>query len=67
MQHLTPHGLRHAHATIALQADRNAKVVSEGLGHSSVSITLDIHSHVVPEMEQDVADTVARLVDGESS
>jgi integrase len=67
IERLTPHGLRHTHATIALQADRNAKVISERLGHSNVSTTLDIYSHVVPEMEQDVADTVARLVDGESS
>jgi integrase len=67
IERLTPHGLRHTHATIALQADRNPKVVSERLGHSNVPITLDIYSHVVPEMEQDVADTVARLVDGESS
>jgi len=66
IERLTPHGLRHTHATLALQANRNPKVVSERLGHANVSITLDIYSHVTPAMEQDVADTVARLVDGES-
>ena len=66
IQRLTPHGLRHTHATVALQANPNPKVVSERLGHANVSITLDTYSHVTPTMEQDDADTVARLVDGES-
>jgi integrase len=66
LERLTPHGLRHTHATLALQANRNPKVVSERLGHANVSITLDTYSHVTPTLEQDVADTVARLVDGES-
>jgi len=66
IERLTPHGLRHTHATIALRADQNPKVVSERLGHSSVYTTLDIYSHVTPGMEQDLAETVARLVDRES-
>jgi len=33
------HDLRHAFATMALQADMNPKVVSDPLGHSSVTIT----------------------------
>ncbi|WP_419721547.1 tyrosine-type recombinase/integrase [Peribacillus frigoritolerans] len=33
--------LRHTHATIMLEIGENAKVVSERLGHSKVSITLD--------------------------
>ncbi len=66
VERLTPHGLRHTHATVALQANRNPKVVSERLGHANVSITLDTYSHVTPAIEQDLADTVARLVDGAS-
>jgi integrase len=66
MERLTPHGLRHTHATIALQANRNPKVVSERLGHANVSITLDTYSHVTPGLEQDLADVVAQLVDGDS-
>jgi integrase len=66
IERLTPHGLRHTHATIALRANQSPKVVSERLGHSSVYTTLDIYSHVTPVMEQDLADAVARLVDGES-
>ncbi len=35
------HDLRHTHATLALQAGVHPKVVSERLGHSSISLTLD--------------------------
>jgi len=31
------------------------KVVSERLGHSSIGITLDIYSHVLPEMQAEAA------------
>ena len=53
MPPLTLHGLRHAFATLALQAGMNPKVVSEALGHSSVTITLDTYSHVLPNMQDE--------------
>lgn len=37
--------LRHTHASLLLQQNVHPKVVSERLGHSSVSITLDRYSH----------------------
>jgi integrase len=46
--------LRHTCATLLLLAGVNPKIVSERLGHASVRITLDIYSHVLPDM-QDVA------------
>ena len=62
MPHLTFHGLRHAFATMALQAGINPKVVSEALGHSSVTITLDLYSHVLPNMQDELASAVANLL-----
>ena len=53
--HLTPHGLRHAYATAALEASIDPKVVSQHLGHASVSTTYDIYAHVIPELEADSA------------
>jgi integrase len=41
------HDLRHTHATHALQAGIHPKIVSERLGHSSVTVTLDTYSHVL--------------------
>ena len=40
--------LRHTCATLLLQAGENPKVVSERLGHASVTLTLDVYTHVLP-------------------
>lgn len=49
------HDLRHTWATLALEAGVHPEVVSERLGHSTISITLDIYSHVSPAMQTDAA------------
>lgn len=36
----------------------NPKIVSERLGHSSVTITLDVYAHVTPNMQQLAADVM---------
>jgi len=46
------HHLRHTCATLLLSKDVNPKIVSEMLGHSSASITLDIYSHLMPDMQE---------------
>ena len=49
------HSLRHTHASQLLIDGVHVKVVSERLGHSTVSITLDIYAHVIPNMQADAA------------
>jgi len=49
------HDLRHAHATLMLRQGVHPKIVSERLGHSSVAITLDIYSHVLPGLQEAAA------------
>jgi integrase len=49
------HDLRHTCATLLLTKDIHPKIVSEMLGHSSVSITLDIYSHVIPGLGEAAA------------
>lgn len=49
------HDLRHAHATLMLQQGIHPKIVSERLGHSSISITLDTYSHVLPGLQEAAA------------
>jgi integrase len=61
---LSVHGLRHTYATASLKAGIPAKVVSSRLGHSSIALTLDLYSHVLPETDQDAADRVAVLILG---
>jgi integrase len=58
------HDLRHTHATLALAANVHPKVVSERLGHSTISITLDTYSHAIPAMQEEAAERVASLVFG---
>ena len=53
------HDLRHSHATHLLRVGVHPKVVSERLGHSTVGITLDTYSHVLPGMQEDAV----RLID----
>lgn len=49
---------------LALKAGVHPKVVQERLGHSTIGITLDVYSHVLPAMETDAADRVAALIYG---
>jgi site-specific recombinase XerD len=46
------HDLRHTHATMLMKQGTNPKVVQERLGNSSISVTLDIFSHVVPGIQE---------------
>jgi integrase len=45
------HDARHAHATWLLKGGTPIEVVSERLGHSRVSITLDTYSHALPDWQ----------------
>ena len=49
------HDLRHTCATLLLLKNVNPKIVSELLGHASVSITLDVYSHLMPDMQEKAA------------
>jgi integrase len=59
---IRPHDLRHTHATLALRAGIHPKVVSERLGHATVSITLDTYSHAIPALQEEAAVLIAGLV-----
>ncbi|MCL2840291.1 MAG: site-specific integrase [Defluviitaleaceae bacterium] len=50
---ITVHTLRHTFATRLLEKGVNPKVVSDLLGHASVQITLDVYSHVMPNIKSD--------------
>lgn len=57
------HDLRHTHATLALAAGVHPKVIQERLGHSSITMTLDLYPHAVPGMQANAASKIAALVD----
>ncbi len=56
------HDLRHTTATLMLAQGVHPKVVSEMLGHTTIGITLDIYSHVLPEMQREAANTLDQLL-----
>ena len=56
------HDLRHTHASIAVKAGVPIGVVSERLGHASPEFTLHRYSHVMPGMQREAADKIARAV-----
>ena len=49
------HDLWRSHATQLLASGVRREVAQERLGHSSVGITLDLYSHVLPGMQEDAA------------
>ena len=53
--HIRLHDARHSHATLMLKQGVNPKIVSERLGHTSVVITLDTYSHVLPGLQEAAA------------
>jgi integrase len=54
--------LRHTTATLLLQAGINPKIVSERLGHSTIVLTLDVYSHVLPNMQKDATDQLEQML-----
>jgi len=56
------HDLRHTCATLLLSKDVNVKVVSEMLGHASISITLDIYSHLLPDMQEKAVEALEEML-----
>ena len=55
---MTLHKMRHTHASHMLAAKVHPKIVQERLGHSSIAITLDIYSHLMPNMQGEAAAAV---------
>jgi integrase len=58
------HDLRHAVATMLVDAGTNARVVSDVMGHSTISFTLMSYFHPDETQAQAAMDTVERLLGG---
>ncbi len=56
------HDLRHSAATLLLSLGVRPKVVQELLGHTQISMTMDIYSHVLPSMQQDAVSKLNTLL-----
>jgi integrase len=58
------HDLRHSYATAALKSGVSPKIVSERLGHTNVAFTMQTYMHIIPGMDEQVANEVAALILG---
>lgn len=58
------HDLRHTHATILLKNGTHPKIVQERLGHSSIMVTLNTYSHVIPNMQEAVLAGIGSSITG---
>src|SRR5215212_9856532 len=58
------HDLRQTCATLLLREGVNVKVVSEMLGHASITITLNIYAHVLPDMQDSAANAMEAALGG---
>jgi integrase len=58
------HDLRHTCATLLLGRGVHPKVVQEMLGHSTIAITMDLYSHVAPNLQEEAARKLDALLGG---
>jgi integrase len=61
-ENIRPYDLRHTCATLLLSDGEHPKVVSERLGHSTVVLTLDTYSHVLPSMQRGATDRMQGML-----
>ena len=59
---VTLHGLRHGAATLALAAGTDLKIVQDQLGHSTITLTADTYTSVLPEIARAAAESTAALL-----
>ena len=56
------HDLRHTAATLMMRAGVPTKIVSTRLGHATAALTLDVYSHVTPDMERDAVEAIGTVL-----
>lgn len=64
---MTPHGLKHTAASLAVSAGANVKALQRMLGHKSAAMTLDTYADLFEDDLASVADRVNERVLGESN
>ena len=58
------HDLRHGAATLLLAQGVHPRVVMETLGHSTIAVTMNVYSHVVPALQREAADRLDAALGG---
>jgi len=58
------HDLRHTAATLLLAQGVHPRAIMELLGHSSITVTMNVYGHVLPAMMREAADKMDAIVSG---
>lgn len=61
LKHITFHDLRHTHATLLLSQKISPKIAQERLVHSTITLTLDTYSHLVPDIQKEAVKALDNL------
>ena len=61
------HDLRHACASLLLAQNVHPRVVMETLGHSTIALTMNTYSHVLPAAQREAADKMGDILEGSQS
>jgi len=62
LPHINPHAFRHTQASILCFNGVDIASISHRLGHTNISTTTDIYSHVMKQAEEKVADCIADVI-----
>jgi site-specific recombinase XerD len=62
LPHINPHAFRHTQASLLFFNGVDAVSISKRLGHSQVSTTTDIYSHMIMQAEEKVNDCIADVL-----
>lgn len=60
--HIRFHDLRHTFATVLMANNVSPKIASSVLGHTNISTTMDLYSHVLTDMKKEVADKISQVI-----
>ncbi len=61
------HALRHTFASILLAAGHNAKYIQKQMGHASITTTMDLYAHLMPEAHKGAAEKSESLIFGDTA
>ncbi len=58
------HDVSYTHATLLLKQRVHPKIISERLGHTNISMTLRIYSHILPNMQKEAVENFGKSIFG---
>jgi integrase len=62
--HVRIHDLRHTAAALAIRAGAHPKSIADRLGHSSISVSMDLYGHLFPAVDEALAERLDEMARG---